>query len=272
MQNNVVPKNWLFHNWICQLVCFGACVCMCCLCIVKNWPHPMYFLRGFSFCGACLRVEATKNFEIMYSGFVRFFSFSFVYGCVCVCKCAGSCCSCFCLFSIFIIDFCCCCCLLWFPFIDKTKSGFWEMRQSRRRTIWFRCSYGINRLAHTYYNENNNDNNNKPNHKLTIQFTLVTMLARSLIQFLMLKWETKFYLFVHAVHHSAIMAFFICKVRWSKSTMNNRISVIYFISIFIFLAVFVSFTCFLFVNNQLKALCATRYRKRSYYIFFWSIV
>lgn len=130
------------------------------------------------------------------------------------------------------------------------------------------CSYGINRLAHTYYNENNNDNNNKPNHKLTIQFTLVTMLARSLIQFLMLKWETKFYLFVHAVHHSAIMAFFICKVRWSKSTMNNRISVIYFISIFIFLAVFVSFTCFLFVNNQLKALCATRYRKRSYYIFF----
>lgn len=84
MQNNVVPKNWLFHNWICQLVCFGACVCMCCLCIVKNWPHPMYFLRGFSFCGACLRVEATKNFEIMYSGFVRFFSFSFVHGCVCV--------------------------------------------------------------------------------------------------------------------------------------------------------------------------------------------
>lgn len=138
------------------------------------------------------------------------------------------------------------------------------MRQSRRRTIWFRCSYGINRLAHTY----NNDNNNKPNHKLTIQFTLVTMLARSLIQFLMLKWEMKFYLFVHAVHHSALMAFFICKVRWSKSTMNNRISVIYFISIFIFLAVFVSFTCFLFVNNQLKALCATRYRKRSYYIFF----
>lgn len=154
MQNNV-PKSWLFHNWICQLVCFGA-LCACVVRAQSKTGHIQcahYFLRGFSFCGSLSESRrVTKNFEIMYSGFVWFF---LVIECMYVfvpvyMRCCCCCCWLVCFFFfIFIIDFCCC--LFSFPFIDKAESG---CGISDARTIWFRCSYRINR------------HDNRPNHQL----------------------------------------------------------------------------------------------------------
>lgn len=75
------------------------------------------------------------------------------------------------------------------------------------------------------------------------------MLARSLIQFLMLKWETKFYLFVHAVHHSAIMAFF--SISFAKSVGQNQLWTTKYLSFI--LLVFSFFLLFLF---HLRAFCS----------------
>lgn len=141
------------------------------------------------------------------------------------------------------------------------------MRQSRRRTIWFRCSYGINRLVYTHTRQRQQQTKSQTNN------TTVHTCNNACSQFNSISYAEvgNEVLFVCACgtpfSDNGLFLYFICKVRWSKSTMNDQISVIYFISIFIFFVVFVSFTCFLFVNNQLKALCATRYRKRSYYIF-----